>query len=329
MASAARLEALAAVCLWCGSALLLSVVPRLGRLGIAERLRPYSSRHRYAGAGLAHGATAIELSGRTGRHAGADRAGRGGAPGLSLRELLAPLARRLGSEVSRVFRTGDDLATRLERAHAGIGPTTFRLRQLGWAVLALFAGLVAAVGTRLPALIGLGVVLGAPLLAYLVLEQRSLTASRIWQERVFLELPVVAEQLAMLLAAGYSLGSAITRIAARGEGACAADWSRVVSRMRQGLSETEALQEWSALAQVPAVTRLVMVVCAGAGATELSSSVSGEARLARREAQRKVVQVMDRRAQEVWVPVTVAALLPGVLFLAVPFFQALKAFAGA
>ena len=35
---------------------------------------------------------------------------------------------------------------------------------------------------------------------------------------------------------------------------------------------------------------------------------------------------MERRGQQVWVPVTVATLLPGVIFLAIPFIEALKAF---
>jgi hypothetical protein len=30
----------------------------------------------------------------------------------------------------------------------------------------------------------------------------------------------------------------------------------------------------------------------------------------------------------VWIPVTVATLLPGVLFMAVPFIEALKVFSG-
>ena len=38
---------------------------------------------------------------------------------------------------------------------------------------------------------------------------------------------------------------------------------------------------------------------------------------------------LERRAQQVWVPVTVATLVPGVIFLAVPFLAALKLFSNA
>jgi hypothetical protein len=37
---------------------------------------------------------------------------------------------------------------------------------------------------------------------------------------------------------------------------------------------------------------------------------------------------MDRRGQQVWVPVTVATLVPGVILLTVPFIQALRLFSG-
>ena len=36
-----------------------------------------------------------------------------------------------------------------------------------------------------------------------------------WQSGIFLELPVVSEQLGMLLSAGFSLGAALNRLAGR------------------------------------------------------------------------------------------------------------------
>jgi hypothetical protein len=35
---------------------------------------------------------------------------------------------------------------------------------------------------------------------------------------------------------------------------------------------------------------------------------------------------MERRSQSVWIPVTVATLVPGVILLAIPFAQALRLF---
>jgi hypothetical protein len=47
----------------------------------------------------------------------------------------------------------------------------------------------------------------------------------------------------------------------------------------------------------------------------------------RHEAQRRLLADIDRKGQQVWIPVTVAALVPGVVFLAVPFVDALRMYA--
>ena len=41
---------------------------------------------------------------------------------------------------------------------------------------------------------------------------------------------------------------------------------------------------------------------------------------------RELIETIERRGQQVWIPVTVAALVPGVIFLAVPFVEALRLF---
>ena len=55
--------------------------------------------------------------------------------------------------------------------------------------------------------------------------------------------------------------------------------------------------------------------------------VSQEARAARREAHRRLLETIERRAQLVWIPVTIATLVPGVLFMAIPFIAAMRNFA--
>jgi tight adherence protein C len=165
-------------------------------------------------------------------------------------------------------------------------------------------------------------------LAFLALEHQLARASARWQRRLFLELPVVSEQLAMLLSAGFSLGSALNRLAARGEGACAADLRRVAGRVRQGLSEMDALREWADVARVGALDRLVPVLALNREAGDLGRLISDEARGIRRDVQRELVATMERRGQQVWIPVTVATLVPGVIFLSIPFLEALSQFSG-
>jgi hypothetical protein len=130
----------------------------------------------------------------------------------------------------------------------------------------------------------------------------------------------------MLLSAGYSLGAGLNRLAARGTGWAARDLARVCGRIRQGLTEIEALREWAAVADVEALNRLVPVLALNREASDLGRLVSEEARGIRRDAHRMLVETIERKAQQVWIPVTVAALVPGVLFLVVPFVEAMRLF---
>ena len=179
---------------------------------------------------------------------------------------------------------------------------------------------------RPPPVIAVLFLLGAPLLAFLVLEQQVARASARWQQQVLAELPIVTEQLGMLLGAGYSLASALNRLARRGSGACATDLARVCGRIRQGLGEQAALVEWAELVDVEALDRLVSVLALNRQAADLGRLITEEARAMRRDAQRRLIETIERRAQQVWVPVTVATLVPGVLFLVVPSSQAMRLF---
>jgi tight adherence protein C len=284
-----RVALLAGLILWVGSVLVLSEVRWFSRGALADRLRPYTFS----------AAPAVE--------------GRGLLSFESFRDVIGPLSSRLGDRLSRLFGVSEDLGVRLARAHSPYDVTTFRVRQLGAALAALVVGAVGVLIVHPPVVVGL--------LVLLVSKQ-----STRWQRRVFLELPVVAEQLATLLASGYSLGGALNRLAHRGHGACAQDLRQAMGRVRQGLTEVEAVQEWAAVVRVDALDRLVPVLALNSEAADLGRLISEEARSIRKDVQRELVETMERRAQTVWIPVTVATLVPGVILLAIPFTQALKLF---
>jgi tight adherence protein C len=304
MTSAARPLVLAGLVLWVGATLLLSTQRWFARRPLTERLRPYSP------GGMAGGVRSGLLSVET------------------FREVVGPLSSRLGEQVGRLFGVHEDLATRLARVHSPLDVSAVRVRQLGWAIGAFgLAGLL-SLTVQMPPALALLFVIGAPLLGFLVVEQSVSRASQQWQRRVLLELPVVSEQLGMLLSAGFSLGTAINRVASRGSGCCAQDLRVVRSRIQQGLGETAALQEWADLSGVPAVERLVQVLALNRQAGDLGRLISEEARAIRRDVQRELVERIERREQQVWIPVTVATLVPGVIFMAVPFIEAMRLFAG-
>jgi len=245
----------------------------------------------------------------------------------SFREVIGPACRSLGEQASRLLGVHEDLELRLERIHSPVDVTGFRVRQFGWTGAGLGIGTLAGIALPVPQPLPLVLPPILAVLAFLLVEQQLATASRQWQRRVFLELPVVSEQLAMLLNAGYSLTGALNRIATRGHGACAEDLRHVLGRVRQGVGDADALREWADRVDVPALHRLVPVLALNQEASDLGRLISEEARSIRRDVQRELVETVDKRGEQVWIPVTVATLLPGVIFMAVPFVDALQVFA--
>lgn len=302
MGSSGRLLAAAGLSLWLGATLVLSELRWFSRRPLVDRLRPHGPR------------------------ASSSPTGTGLLSVASFREVIGPLSAQIGERLARLFGVGEALPLRLARVHSDLDPTTFRVRQVAWSAGGLAGGVAIAAVLPLPPALTLLFVLGGPLLAFLVVEQQLATESARWQRRIFLELPVVSEQLGMLLGAGYSLGAALNRLASRGSGACSQDLARVCGRIRQGLSEVEALREWAGVADVDALSRLVGVLALNRQAGDLGRLIAEEARTIRREVQRELLEQIERRAQQVWIPVTLATLVPGSILLAIPFMDALRLF---
>ena len=297
-----RILAACALGFFIGLTLFLSELRVFRRVGLVERLQVYTSAgRRHQGGGLLSVAT--------------------------FKEVLAPLSSALGRRLARIFRVSEELEIRLERIHSPLTVTAFRMRQLGWSTAALVVGGLFAIASGAGTAWSVPVVLGAPILSFLVLEQQVAKASQRWQRRIFLELPVVTEQLGMLLAAGWSLGSAMARVSERGAGACATDLRRALARVRQGLSEVEALREWAQLADVSALHRLVAVLALNHETANLGRLIGEEAQAVRQETQRELIEAIEKRTQQVWIPVTAATLVPGVMLMGVPFVDALTLFA--
>ncbi len=300
-----RLEVASALSLLAGLTLLLSLQRWFRRPTLVERLRPYTPRG--MGAVARTGLLSVE----------------------SFRDIVAPLAQSVGQMVARAFGVSEELSVRLRRARSSVDPASFRTRQLGYALVTLIATLLVSTAISLPIEAAFVLTLTAPLASFLIVEQRVVAASEEHRHRLFLELPVVAEQLGMLLAAGYSLGAALHRVAHRGNGVIAEDLRGVVGRIGQGLTEVEALREWAALARVDSLDRLVSVLALNREAGDLGSLIGDEARTIRREAHRSLLETIERRDQQVWIPVTVAALVPGSILIGIPFIEAMRTFSNA
>jgi len=241
---------------------------------------------------------------------------------------MGPLAEAIGALTSRLLGVREELDRKLTRIGADDDLRRFRTRQAVWAVASTTAAvsLAAAAGAAWWMLFPIGV--GAAVLSWLTVEQKVVAASERWQRALGAELPLVAEQLGMLLSSGYSLNGAIARVAERGRGVSGTAMAGVHRRIRQGIGEVDALRELADLAGVPAVDRLVGVLALNRESNDLGPLIAAEARAARLSVHRDLLASIERRGQIVWIPVTVATLVPGVIFMAVPFVDAIRSLTG-
>ncbi|MFZ4433342.1 MAG: type II secretion system F family protein [Microthrixaceae bacterium] len=292
------------VLLWVGVATLLAQTPWGRRRPLRRRLAPFLP-----------GANVLGVD------PPAAQVGTGAA-------VLSPAVLHLLDRISRMLGAHDELAIRLLRADDRRGVGTFRAQQLSGAVVATCVGGAVAVGAGTSQLGALMLLSGAPV-AWVVGSERLLDARVAEQQRrLRLELPVVGEQLAILIGAGYSLPAALQRLAERGRGRAARDLGVVSRDLRRGVHESVALAGWEARTGLPAVGRLVKVLGMHRDAGDLGHLVAAEARATRAESHRALVETIERRSQLVWIPVTIATLVPGLILLAVPFVAALRQVTG-
>ncbi len=294
------LEVPAFLLLLIGSGFVLSEVRWFRRAPLATRLAPY-------------------------RPAGMPRHTSGNA----VRAMLLPIAESAGNRLSSALGVKEGLATRLARAGRSESVTEFRLKQFSRTLLALLAALAASFMASPPLLFALAMLIGAPLLAALAPEHRLDTEVAHRRQAIEAELPVITEQLGILLGAGYSLPAALNRLALRSSGAMASELLAVVQDIRRGSGEIQALLNWSTLVDLPSLDGLVSVLALHQEASDLGALISEEAKSIRSDAHRTTIESIERRSQLVWIPVTVATLVPGLILLAVPFVAAMSQVTGA
>ncbi|MGI9600477.1 MAG: type II secretion system F family protein [Acidimicrobiales bacterium] len=244
----------------------------------------------------------------------------------SLRDVLAPVSTSAGEVLARAFGVTDPLDVRLARIGDRRTVTDFRLHQMAWSAVGFLAAVTLSFVTTVPTTVTAFLALTLPLIIFLVIEQQVTAAAERHRRQVRDELPVVAEQMAMLLQAGFSINSATVRLAQRSSGTIADDLAGVTRRSGQGLTTLEAWREWADLVDVEPLHRVVAICALDHEMGDVGPLMSEEARSIRQQAQRDLIEKIERRNQQVWVPVTVATLVPGVILLAIPFVDALRTF---
>lgn len=226
---------------------------------------------------------------------------------------------------SRVDRIGQ----RQRRAGLAVDPSAHFLGVITWCSggLAVGAGVIALVaamgGLHQP-------VATVPFLAvcvasaWLLADRRLDSAARRRRERAVMELPTIAESLAIAVGAGAALPHAFELVAERSQGVLASELAAVVESVRRGGTIDRTLAAMTERLPVPAIGRFTdaLRIALDRG-TPIVDVLHAQASDARNESRRLLMERASKREIAMLIPV-VFFVLPSVVVIALyPGFREL------
>lgn len=312
LSSLAPIAVVLGVTLGLGLWLVLSVVPRIGRPRLVERVAPYV-------ADLS--AEARSMLGR-----------RPADPTPVLGLVVTPLAQALRKVAFDWLGGHEVIAKRLRQAGSSSSVDRFRGEQLAWAaaagVIAATSALTVPTFVVLPTIVRVAMPFIAAAIGVALCDWILRRRARRRLTRISAELPTVLEFLTLSLTAGEGMLDAIRRVAGAGSGELSREFTDVVTAVGTGVPFSRALTELRDGLDHPALSRaLDQVLGALERGAPLASVLRAQAGDAREEAKRTIIELAGRKEIAMLVPliflilpVTVAfALFPGYLVLQAGF----------
>jgi tight adherence protein C len=235
------------------------------------------------------------------------------------RALLAAGISGLAVRLDALLGGSASVGRRLARANLATTVHEFRIEQAVWGVVGFLAAAVpsVAIAARHPdrgaAL--MIVCLASSVLAVLLRENRLSGQVARRERRISEELPVVAELLALAVAAGEGPTAALDRVVSRSGGEFATDLGRVLAEVRTGTPLAQALDALATRTGLPAVSRFAqgMAIAIERG-TPLADVLHAQAGDVREVGRRALIESGARREVLMMVPVVFLVLPTVVVF---------------
>jgi tight adherence protein C len=234
--------------------------------------------------------------------------------------VFGPLLRAAADTVERVLGGGSSVRRRLGRAALDKTVHDFRVEQVVWGVVG-FA--VVAAYCLLTTLGGRGDAVSSLLLCAVgfatgVLARDTYLTSQVSarERKVTAEFPVLAELLALAVAAGESPVAALDRVVRRSGGELSRDLAGVLASVRTGEPVAQAFDRMAATTGVPSVARFAQgVAVAVERGTPLADVLHAQAADVREAGRRELIEVAARKEIFMMVPV-VFLVLPVTVLIA-------------
>ncbi len=244
----------------------------------------------------------------------------GPSPVAAATGVFGPLLRSAAALVERVLGGSASVRRRLQRAALDTTVHDFRVEQVLWG-LGGFA--VVAAYCLLDALSGGGGTLSSLLLCAVgfaagVLARDTYLSSQVThrERRVLAEFPVIAEMLALAVAAGESPVAALDRVVRRSGGELSRDLGTVLAAVRTGEPVSRAFDELARTTGLPSVARFAQgVAVAVERGTPLADVLHAQAADVREAGRRELIEVAARKEIFMMVPV-VFLVLPVTVLIA-------------
>ncbi len=232
---------------------------------------------------------------------------------------IRPLIRRAAAWLDRVVGGTASVGRRLQRAGSELTVAEFRAEQVTWGVVAFSATAVVAtvVAWQSPErAMPLAILTLLSAVAGVIWRDNRLTAQvRSHEDQVLAELPVIAELLALAVAAGEGPVAALERVVRRSNGALSRDLARVLADIRTGRPVAGAFDAFASRTGLPVVARfadgIAVAVERGTPLADVLHAQAGDVREARRRA---LIESGARREIAMMVPVVFLVLPTTIIF---------------
>jgi tight adherence protein C len=242
------------------------------------------------------------------------------SPASAAAGVFGPVLRAAAGAVERVLGGATSVRRRLARAALAESVHDFRIEQVLWGVGG-FA--IVAAYCLLNALGGRGDTVSSLVLCLVgfatgVLARDTYLTSQVTarERRVVAEFPVLAELLALAVAAGESPVAALDRVVRRSGGELSRDLAVVLAAVRTGEPVAEAFDHLAATTGVPSVARFAQgVAVAVERGTPLADVLHAQAADFREVGRRELIEVAARKEIFMMVPV-VFLILPVTVLIA-------------
>jgi tight adherence protein C len=246
-------------------------------------------------------------------------------PSSALMALVRPTLERSADRLERILGGRESIQRRLQRAGSDLSVEAFRFSQVVWGLAGFAGGLAIGLlgpalqpGRALPWLV---VCCGCAFAAIMARDSALTRAVKAREQRILAEFPVVADLLALSVAAGEGPVAALDRVVSSCRGALPDELSLVLAQSRTGVPVTAALDELAGRSGLPIVSRFAegLAVAIERG-TPLVDVLTAQADDVREAAKRALIESGARKEIAMMVPVVFLVLPVTVLFALFPGF---------